>query len=336
MQNSTSTHPITRNSIFLRKLKDILNAEAHTILYAIEHLPTNCHKLIDIILNTSGKLILTGMGKSGHIAQKLAATFSSTGTPACFLHPAEAMHGDLGLVQPNDTIIMLSKSGSGSELEKIATHTQTLQSQSILICCNDGPLTNHVNIFVKLPFKKEACHLQLAPTSSSTLMLAFGDAVALTVSKYKNYSQKDFARVHPFGMLGKKLLLSVNDLMHTDKALALLAPEISFKDLMINISSKKFGVGIVVDKINRLLGIITDGDLRRACNNYGKDVFDRQAHEIMTTHPSIIEKNILAQTALELMEEKKITSLVVVENNKVVGLLHIHDILSTGLSTRKG
>jgi len=333
MHNTVSNHTTYRQSTLLRELKNILSAEAHAILYALQHLPTTSHKIIELILSTSGKLILTGMGKSGHIAQKLAATFSSTGTPACFLHPAEAMHGDLGMIQPHDTIIMFSKSGSGAELEKITLHAQAIQCQTILICCSNGPLSKIAHFCIKLPFKHEACHMQLAPTNSSTLMLAFGDAVALTVSKYKKYSQKDFAQVHPFGMLGKRLLLCVNDLMHTEQSLALLSPDTKFQELMLLISTKKFGVGIVIDKKQQLLGIITDGDLRRACNKYAKDVFDTCAHEIMTINPLTTEKNILAQTALELMENKKITSLVVLENKKVVGLLHIHDILSTGLST---
>ena len=333
MQNIASNRITNSKPTLLNELKTILNAEAQAILYAVDHFPTNCYMLVELVLSTSGKLILTGMGKSGHIAQKLAATFSSTGTPACFLHPAEAMHGDLGMIQPNDTIIMLSKSGSGTELEKIAQHCQAINCQTTLICCNNGPLTNITNSYITLPFKHEACHMQLAPTSSSTLMLAFGDAVALTVSKYKNYSQHDFARVHPFGMLGKKLLLHVQDLMHTDSALAFLSPDTSFQELMLSISAKKFGVGIVIDRQQKLLGIITDGDLRRACNKHAKNVFDTYAQDIMTQTPLTIQKDILAQDALELMENKKITSLVVIENEKVIGLLHIHDILSTGLST---
>lgn len=312
-------------------LTNVLNTEANAILNLANNLPINSIDLVNAILNTSGRVIFSGMGKSGIIAKKLVATFSSTGTPALFLDPAQAMHGDLGMLKPEDLFISLSKSGSGIELEQIISILKNNGNYTVLISCANGPLSALVNLNVCLPFTKEACHLNLAPTTSSTLTMAFGDAISVAVSKFKNFGKSDFARAHPAGALGKKLLLKVKNLIN-NQDLPLLNLENSFQDILYLISSKKLGVGLVVDENKKLLGIITDGDLRRAVQS-GPVVFNLLAQDIMTKNPKAINENILAYEALNIMEDFKITSLVTLDNNNLVtGVVHIHDILKQGIS----
>jgi arabinose-5-phosphate isomerase len=295
------------------------------------NLPINSVDLVNAILNTSGRVIFSGMGKSGLVAKKLVATFSSTGTPALYLDPAQAMHGDLGMLKPEDLFIALSKSGSGLELEQILSILKNNENYTVLISCAKGPLSGLVNLDICLPFTKEACHLNLAPTTSSTLTMAFGDAVSVAVSKLKNFGKSDFARAHPAGALGKRLLLKVKNLI-INQDLPLLNLENSFQDILYLISSKKLGLGLVVDYNKKLLGIITDGDLRRSVQA-GPTVFNLSAKDIMTKNPKIINQNILAYDALKIMENFKITSLVTVDdNNLVTGVIHIHDILKQGIS----
>lgn len=304
--------------------------EAQALTTLAQNLPSNAHKLVELILQTSGKVIFSGIGKSGLIAQKLTATFSSLGIPALFLHPQDAIHGDLGVAQKNDLFIALSKSGTGSDFEYIIPLLKAQGMYTSLICCHHGVLNNLVDVSITLPFQNEACTLNLAPTSSSTTMLAFGDALAVTVSSLKGFTKNDFARYHPAGDLGRQLLLKVSSLMYKDNALPLIYPDTSFQELLLTITSKKLGVGIVVQQNNQLLGIVSDGDLRRACNK-GPSVFEKKAVDIMTKNPKTISADMLARSALEIMEAFNITSLVVVEENRVIGLLHIHDLIKAGI-----
>jgi arabinose-5-phosphate isomerase len=320
------------NSIIKNELVSILQQEALAIQTLSQQLPTEAITLTQLVLETKGRVVLSGMGKSGAIAKKLVATFSSTGTPALFIHPSEALHGDLGMVQKDDLFIALSKSGSGSELENIIPILKSNTNQTALICCNNGRLSHLVNLTITLPFDKEACPLNLAPTSSSTMMLAFGDAIAISASTMRGFTSNDFAKFHPHGALGKRLNLKVKSLMVSEEKLPLIKPETSFSELIVSITSKRLGIGIVVDQQKQLLGIITDGDLRRACKTFGPDVFQKIAADIMTAKPQTASPEILAQKALELMELFNITSLVVTEKHEtVVGIIHIHDIIKAGL-----
>ncbi|MFH1644259.1 MAG: KpsF/GutQ family sugar-phosphate isomerase [bacterium] len=312
------------------ELISVLLNESEAINYVANNLPDESEILVQKIINASGRIVFSGMGKSGHVGKKLVATFVSLGIPSIFLHPAEALHGDIGLIQPGDFLIALSKSGTGSELEIIISVLHSQNIKSCLICCGEGKLSSLVDMRVVLPFKKEACELNLAPTSSSTLMMAFGDALAVVVSKINNFTKNDFARFHPAGALGKRLLLTINSFMYSGKSLPLVNQNDSFIDLVLKITSKKLGTGIVTDDQQNLLGIITDGDLRRACAE-GKKVFDNTAGDIMHENPKTIQAGSLALHALKIMEDFNITSLVVLQGQKVVGLVHIHDLVKAGI-----
>lgn len=307
-----------------------LTSELFALQNLIQNIPPNTELLIKKLINLSGKVIFSGLGKSGLVARKLAATFSSTGTPALFMHPSDALHGDLGVIQKNDLFIALSKSGSGQEFERIFSFLSNQKNDIVLLCCSPGPLIHKAHIVIQLPITTEACHLNLAPTSSTTLMMAFGDAVAIATARQRGFIADDFARFHPAGTLGRKLLLTVADIMHKEQALPLIGPNLSFQDVLIIITQKKLGVGIVTNAQKELIGIITDGDLRRACNN-GIQVFEQKAHEIMTPHPKSVSPHMLAREALEYMEQFNITTLTVINDNIVVGLLHIHDLIKAGL-----
>ncbi|MBD3273188.1 KpsF/GutQ family sugar-phosphate isomerase [Candidatus Dependentiae bacterium] len=313
-----------------RDLIKVLSTESQAITNLINNFPESSITLIKKIIKTEGRVIFSGMGKSGLIAKKLVATFSSTGTPSLFLHPAEALHGDLGMIRSDDLFIAISKSGTGKELAQIIPILKSCGNYTTLICCSKGKLSDIVDLTLELPFTQEACQMNLAPTTSSTLCMAFGDAIGVVVSKLKNFDKNDFAKFHPAGALGKRLLLKVNSLMVCEPNLPFLNLNTSFVDLLYVISSNKLGVGIIVDDDKKLLGIITDGDLRRSAQK-GPEIFNKKASDIMTKNPKSIKQDILAYDALNIMQSFNITSLVV-KNSKeeVVGLIHIHDLLKAG------
>jgi arabinose-5-phosphate isomerase len=313
-----------------QQLKNILTKEAQALTYLIDYFPDNAVQLAKKIYNVKGRVVFLGIGKSGLVARKLAATFSSLGIPSFFLHPTEALHGDAGMVRPDDFCLILSKSGTGKEFEDLILFLRSQENEIGLVCCRQGVLCSLVDLYTLLPFQREAGMLNLAPTSSSTVMMAFGDALAEVVSTLRNFKREDFARRHPAGSLGKTLLLKVSSFMHPFDQLPFVQVDTPFKDLVFIISSGKSGVGIVVNQSYSLLGIITDGDLRRACEQ-GAEVFDKTASDIMTVNPRVIEPQAHAYKALALMEDFAITSLVVTENGKVVGLVHIHDLVKAGI-----
>ncbi len=324
------------NKLDIKKaIADVILHESQSLTAVANSIPESTTVLVSKILKNTGKVVFSGIGKSGLVGQKLAATFSSLGIPSIFLHACDALHGDLGVIQPNDIFIALSKSGTGVELENIFASLNNsknfTKNYTVLICCNKGSLCDLANLVVVLPLEREACPLNLAPTSSSTLMMAFGDAVAVVVSSMNNFDKNCFARVHPSGALGKRLVLSVNYFMFSGQNLPVITRDSSFSEILYTISSKKLGIGVVVDDKNSLCGIITDGDLRRACDKFGPDVFNKKATDIMTQHPKTINVNELALAALEIMENFNITSLVVVENNVAVGIVHIHDLIKAGI-----
>lgn len=327
---SNGLHEASAHLALEHELIAVLKREVESLNHLIAYFPSSAVELLKKLMITTGKVIFTGNGKSGSIARKLAATFSSLGTPSFFMHPSDALHGDLGMVAPHDCVIMLSKSGSGFEFDHIIRYCSSQSIGNVLLCCDEGPLTKKAELVVRLPLQQEACYMNLAPSSSSTLMVAFGDAVAIVLSKLKGFTKYNFAHVHPGGTLGKKLLLTVNTLMHSGNALPLLSAHTLFQDLILIVTSKKLGTGIVVDDKQQLLGIITDGDLRRACSK-GSSVFNQTAHDIMTRNPKVASTTMLAYDALLMMETHTISSLVVLEEQKVVGLLHIHDLVKSGL-----
>ncbi|MBS1988442.1 KpsF/GutQ family sugar-phosphate isomerase [Candidatus Dependentiae bacterium] len=329
-QITPASEQLVLHNAIQQDIVDVLIKEAQAISFAAQKLPETAVQLVLKILNTVGRVVFSGTGKSGLVARKLAATYSSVGIPSFFLHPGDALHGDLGMVRSEDLFIALSKSATGSELEQIFSILKGQGNKTSLICCGDGNLTQLAGLVIKLPFQGEACFMNLAPTSSSTLMIAFGDAIALAVSKKKGFGHNDFARSHPSGALGKRLTLTVRALMHSTQTLPLLPVDLPFKEVLAEISLRKLGVGLVLDQLGHLSGIITDGDLRRACEQ-GPVVFDRCAGQIMSTVPKTIEVANLAYDALLIMEKFNITSLVVVDAQKPVGVVHIHDLVKAGL-----
>ena len=272
-------------------------------------------------------VILTGIGKSGIIASKIAATLRSTGTPAHFLHPAEAIHGDLGMIASGCAVITLSSSGETEEILRLLPALKRLSVKLIAFCSSPASmLAQSSDIFLDTSVSAEACPLNLAPTASTTVMLALGDALALEVSRRRNWKPEDFADLHPGGRLGKRLS-RVSDLMHSGNALPSVAPATPLPQVIHEMSHKKLGMTTILDSKGRLLGMISDGDLRRLLERDGAHALDRTAAEIMNPHPLTIEGSAFASTALALMEERKITSLIVVDTEgRAEGVLHLHDL----------
>lgn len=272
-------------------------------------------------------VILTGIGKSGIIASKIAATLRSTGTPAHFLHPAEAIHGDLGMIASGCAVIALSSSGETEEILRLLPALKRLSVKLIAFCSSPAStLAQSSDIFLDTSVSAEACPLNLAPTASTTVMLALGDALALEVSRRRDWKPEDFADLHPGGRLGKRLS-RVSDLMHSGNALPSVAPATPLPHVIHEMSHKKLGMTTILGSEGRLLGMISDGDLRRLLERDGAHALDRTAAEIMNPHPLTIEGNAFASTALALMEERKITSLIVVgAEGRAEGVLHLHDL----------
>jgi arabinose-5-phosphate isomerase len=282
------------------------------------------------MLDTPGRVIVSGMGKSGHVARKIAATLSSTGTPAFFVHPSEAAHGDLGMIAPGDLVLALSNSGRTAELDSIIEHTRRRGIPLIAMTkAADSPLARHADGVLTLPDAAEACPHNLAPTSSTTMMMAMGDALALALMEMRGFSPQDFGRLHPGGALGRRLL-SVGELMHTGAALPLVATGRSVGEALITMSEKGFGVAGIHDRAERLIGVITDGDLRR---HMGDGLPKQPVEAVMTATPQTIGADALAAEALSVMNGRAITCLFVVdESDRPVGLIHVHDCLRAGIA----
>jgi arabinose-5-phosphate isomerase len=295
------------------------------------------NRAVELIYACSGRVVVTGMGKSGIIAHKIAATLSSTGTPALFMHPVEAVHGDLGMVVRGDVVLALSASGETEEILRLLATLKRLQVPLISLtgdslCAGNqtkpSTLAAAADVALDCSVAKEACSLGLAPTASTTAMLALGDGLAMALSEKRGFKEEDFANLHPGGKLGKRLA-RVESLMHTGDAIPRVTPQTKMPDVIYEMSRKKLGVTAVVDG-KKLVGIISDGDLRRLLEQRGKDVLDLTAGECMMKGPKTIAGNEFAATALAVMEEKKITSLVVVDGDgKVEGIVHLHDLWGT-------
>src|ERR1035438_665194 len=291
-------------------------------------------RAVELILRCGeerGRVVVTGMGKSGIIAQKIAATLSSTGSPALFLHPAEAVHGDLGVLLPGDVVVALSASGETEELLRLLAMLKRKGDALVSFCCNlHSTLALASDVAFDCGVEREACGLNLAPTASTTAMLALGDALAIAVSLQKGFRAEDFAELHPGGKLGKRLA-KVRDLMHAGDESPIVSPTTSMTDVIYEMSSKKLGMTTVQDQ-GQLRGVISDGDLRRLLEHEGGAALCKRAGDAMNPHPRTIAASELAATALAILEERKITSLVVVDANQTVeGVLHLHDLRGVGL-----
>ncbi|MCV3406124.1 KpsF/GutQ family sugar-phosphate isomerase [Campylobacter lari] len=305
--------------------KEVFEIESKTILDLCDNLDEGFNKAVELILSIKGRCVVSGMGKSGHIGAKIAATLASTGTPSFFMHPGEALHGDLGMLTSEDVLLAISNSGETEEVLKLIPVIKKRKIPLIVMAGNqNSTLAKQADIFINIAVKKEACPLQLAPTSSTTATLAMGDAIAVALMRAKNFRPDDFALFHPGGSLGRKLLTRVGDLMVSNN-LPIVSPESEFNELVDVMTSGKLGLCIVLEN-EKLVGIITDGDLRRALRANDKPRFDFKAKEIMSESPKTIESSAMASEAEELMLKHKIKEIVVTQDEKIVGIIQLYAI----------
>ncbi len=313
--------------------KRVLTTEAESIDKLKERINENFLKAIEIIHNSKGRVVVTGMGKSGLIGRKIAATLASTGTPSFFMHPAEASHGDLGMVTEEDVVIAISNSGETEEVIRLIPFLKYFNVKIIAMTGNlNSTLAKQADLVLDVSVSEEACPFGFIPTASTTATLAMGDALAVALIMRNGFKREDFAFFHPGGSLGRKMLTKVRDLMHSGEALPIAYPDTVMLDAILEISSKRLGVVVIVDKNKKILGIITDGDVRRGVQKWGKDLFELKASQIMTPNPKTINEEELAPVALSMMRKYSITSLIVPDAEfKLKGIIHIHDILKKGI-----
>ncbi|WP_404825161.1 KpsF/GutQ family sugar-phosphate isomerase [Campylobacter lari] len=305
--------------------KEVFEIESKTILDLCDTLNEEFNKAVELILSIKGRCVVSGMGKSGHIGAKIAATLASTGTPSFFMHPGEALHGDLGMLTSEDVLLAISNSGETEEVLKLIPVIKKRKIPLIAMAGNqNSTLAKQADIFINIAVKKEACPLQLAPTSSTTATLAMGDAIAVALMRARNFRPDDFALFHPGGSLGRKLLTRVGDLMVSSN-LPIVSPESEFNELVDVMTSGKLGLCIVLEN-EKLVGIITDGDLRRALRANDKPRFDFKAKEIMSESPKTIEASAMVSEAEELMLKHKIKEIVITQDEKIVGIIQLYAI----------
>lgn len=305
--------------------KEVFEIESKTILDLCDTLNEEFNKAVELILSIKGRCVVSGMGKSGHVGAKIAATLASTGTPSFFMHPGEALHGDLGMIASEDVLLAISNSGETEEVLKLIPVIKKRKIPLIVMAGNqNSTLAKQADIFINIAVKKEACPLQLAPTSSTTATLAMGDAIAVALMKARKFRPDDFALFHPGGSLGRKLLTRVSDLMVSNN-LPIVSLESEFNELVDVMTSGKLGLCIVLEN-EKLVGIITDGDLRRALRANDKPRFDFKAKEIMSDSPKTIEASAMASEAEELMLKHKIKEIVVMQNEKIAGIIQLYAI----------
>ena len=311
--------------------KRVIAQEAKAIAELTMLINENFEKAIELLQNCKGRIVLSGIGKSSLIAQKIVATFNSTGTPSIFMHAADALHGDLGIVQENDVVIILSKSGSSPEIKALIPLIKNFGNKLIAISGNNqSALAQQSDVFLDTTVEQEACPNNLAPTTSTTAQMVMGDALAVCLMELKGFKDGDFAKFHPGGTLGKKLYLRVADVFINNEKPAVFTNQ-SLKQVIVEITQKRLGVTAVVDADQNLIGIITDGDLRRMLEK-NADIEKISAKDIMTRNPKSILEDELAVSALDMMRKNAITQLVVVNSaQKYVGIIHIHDLLKEGL-----
>jgi len=313
-------------------IKEVLITEAKELEKSAKSISFDIEKIIDLIISSKGKLIVTGVGKSGLVGAKIAATLASTGTSSFFLHPTEAMHGDLGMIGKDDIVLGISYSGESEELIQILPHLKRLNIPLISMAKSEkSTLAKYSDYFINISVDKEACPLDTAPTCSTTLTMAMGDALAVCLIKKRNFKKEDFASFHPGGSLGKKLFIKISDLLRREN-LPIVSRETKLKDAIVVMSEGRVGSVVILDKDQRVIGILSDGDLRRALMKADFSI-DCSIEDVATMNPKIFDdENLLASDALQIIENYKIQLLVVTDKNKkLVGLLHIHDLIEAGI-----
>ncbi len=316
----------------IERAKRVLNIESEAIKALVDRIDYNFVRAVEIIYSSRGRTIVTGMGKSGIIGKKIAATLSSTGTPAVFLHPAEAAHGDLGMVTEEDVVLALSNSGETEEVIKLIPYIKRFNVSLISMTRPGSTLAQASDVVLDVSVKEEACPLGIVPTASTTATLAMGDALAVALFEKRGFKEEDFAMFHPNGSLGKRLLVKVEDLMHQGHEIPMVMLHTIMTDAAVEMSSKRLGMTVVCDNEGRIAGVITDGDLRRGIQRWGAEFFTMKAEDVMTRQPKTIQRDVLAVKALSVMEKHSITSLIVPdEKNRPLGVLHLHDILKSGI-----
>lgn len=312
--------------------KKVIQIERKALSGLEKRINSSFKEAVDIIFKCKGRVVVTGIGKSGIIAQKIVATLNSTGTPSIFLHSADSVHGDMGMIQEGDVVVCISKSGDSIELIQLLMVIKQLNVKVISIVGDmDSKLNELSDVLIDASVEHEACPYDLAPTTSTTVALVIGDALAITLLKKRDFSKEEFAMLHPGGILGRKLLLRVNELMAKNSQVPIVKENTPFKDVVFEISSKRLGCTCVVDGNKKLKGVITDGDIRRILQVYD-NVSDIKAKDIMNRSPKIVSENMLGETALELMEKYSITQLIITDKKKLpIGVVHLHDLVKAGL-----
>ncbi|MDF1795931.1 MAG: KpsF/GutQ family sugar-phosphate isomerase [Coxiellaceae bacterium] len=312
--------------------KAVIETEAKAVNALLSRIDEKFVQACQLLIDCQGRIVVTGMGKSGHIGGKIAATFASTGTPAFFVHPGEANHGDMGMITPKDVVLAISYSGESDEIQSFLPLIHRFRIPLISLTGNpNSSLAKRSNVHIDVSVNKEACPLGLAPTASTTASLAMGDALAVALLEKRGFTAEDFALYHPAGSLGKRLLLRVDELIQTGDAMPAVTPQTSIADALVEITSKRLGMTTVIHD-NQLAGIYTDGDIRRTLDKQ-IDIHNTPITEVMSTNPKTITLGTLAVAGLEVMSRHKITSLVVVdEHNHPAGVLHLHDLLKAGVA----
>lgn len=319
----------------IQKGKEVIRIEAEAVANLSESINDQFVKAVNVINESTGRVVLTGMGKSGLIARKIVATLNSTGTAAIYLHPTDALHGDLGMVRKEDVVILISKSGNTQEIANLLPMLKRLGVKMIAMCGNEKSyLARECDIFLDISVKEEACPHDLAPTASTTATLAMGDALSVALLQKRNFTIEDFALLHPGGSLGKRLSLQISEIMIKGKQIPIVNESASLKDVIIEITTKRLGTTCVVNDKDILTGIITDGDLRRLLEKT-LEIKHLKAKDVMTQQPKVLKENYLASFALQQMENYKITTLIIVnDENKPIGIVHLHDLINLGLQQR--
>jgi len=314
------------------KAKEVIRKEAKAVLDLERKIDQQFEKAVELILRCKGRVIVSGIGKSGIIARKIAATLTSTGTPAFFLHPTEGTHGDVGMVRKNDVVIAISKSGGTDEVYQLIPLFKRVGVPIITFTGNPkSPLAEKSDVVIDVSVDEEACPYNLIPTSSTTATLVMGDALAIALLEERHFSSEDFALLHPGGQLGRKLLLKVSDIMHIGDEIPMVSEETNMKEVILEMTSKRLGTTSVVNEKGELVGIFTDGDLRRLVEKTD-EIFDLKAKQAMTKNPKTIDSDELAAKALNMMESYSITSLIITNGKKEpIGIVHLHDILKAGV-----
>lgn len=318
--------------MYLKRARKVLNVEAAAILGLAKRLDKNFNRTIDLLKKCKGRVVVTGMGKAGLVGQKISATLSSTGTPSLWLHSAEAIHGDLGRVIKDDVVLVLSQSGETEEVKKLLPILKKIGTKTVALTGNNkSTLAKHSDIVLDTGVKKEVCPLGLAPTTSTTTMLAMGDAISVCLQELKGFREEDFALFHPGGSLGKKLLLTVGDIMRKGTDNPVVKKGTKIKDVLFAITKARAGAASVVDKKGKLIGIFTDGDLRRHLEE-DADLSKRKVETAMTHKPTAVKKDTLAAEALRVLKDRKIDEVPVVDGKgKIQGMLDVQDLLKAGL-----